>query len=203
MVLVALTVELTCVGHDIVEVTTREATIVVIAVVALYIEVDRTIRLVGIASVENALNHLDLLDDMTRSLWLDRGRLNAQLTHCIAVALRIVVCNLHRLELLEASLLCNLILAFVGILLQVAYIGNVAYVAHLVAQRLEVAEQKVEGYGWACVTQVWIAINCWAADIHTHVVGVNRLERLLATCERIVQYNLFHSCLYFLFFVIL
>ena len=132
--LIGLTIELTRVGYDIVEITTRKATIAVILIVALHIEIDRAVRLISIACIEDTLNHLDLLDDMARSVWLDRWRLNAKLTHSIVVALGVVVRNLHRLELLEACLLSNLILTLVGILLEVAHIGDVTHIAHLVAK---------------------------------------------------------------------
>ena len=41
--------------------------------------------------------------------------------------------NLHRLELFELRLLGNLVLAFVGIVLEVTNVSYVAHVAHLVA----------------------------------------------------------------------
>ena len=186
MVLVALAIQLSGVGDDIVEVATRKTTIVEVLVVLLHVEVDRAVRLVGIARIEDALNHLDLLDDMARSVWRDGWRLNAQLAHSVVVTLGVVVGNLHRLQLLKAGLLSNLILAIIGILLQVAYVGDVTHVAHLVAQRLQVAEQEVEGYGRTCVTQVWIAIYSRSTNIHSYVFRVDWLERLLATCERIV-----------------
>ena len=197
VVLVALAIELAGVGDDVVEVAARETTIVVVLVVLLDIEVDRAVRLVGISRLEDALNHLNLLDDVARGVGLDRGRLNAKLAHSIVVALGVVVRNLHRLELLEACLLSNLIFALVGILLEVAHIGDVTHIAHLVAQRLEIAEHKVEGYGGAGMTQVWVAIDGRTADIHAYMLGVDRLKHLLAACERIVQGNLFHLCVCF------
>ena len=52
------------------------------------------------------------------------------------------------------------------------------------------AEHKIEGDGRASMTQVWITIDGRTADIHAYVLRIDRLERLLATCERVVQYNL-------------
>jgi hypothetical protein len=102
------------------------------------------------------------------------------------ITLGVVVGYLHRLKLLEASFLCNLILALVGIVLEVAYIGDVAHITHLVAQSLQVAEHKVEGDRWTSVAQVWITINSRAADIHTYTTLVEWLKCLLAASERIV-----------------
>ena len=102
------------------------------------------------------------------------------------VTLSVVVRHLHRLELLEASLLCNLILALVGIVLQVAHVGNVTNIAHLVAQSLEVAEHQIECNRGARVSQMGIAIYGRTANVHTYTTFVNWLKHLFATCERIV-----------------
>ena len=96
------------------------------------------------------------------------------------VTLCVVVCYLHRLKLLKASLLCNLILALVSIVLKVTYISNITHIAHLIPLSLKVAEQKVKGNGWASMSQVWIAIDSRSADIHTYAVFVDWLKHLLA-----------------------
>ena len=48
-------------------------------------------------------------------------------------AVGIILCHLHRLQLLEAGLLLYLILTLVGVVLQVANVGYIPYVSHLVA----------------------------------------------------------------------
>ena len=184
--LIALTIELASVGHDILKVTTRKDTIAVLLVIFLNVEVDRAIRLVGIALVEDALHELDLLDDVTRCVGLNRGSQHTQLSHRSLVALGVVVSNLHRLQLLEASLLCNLILTLVGILLEVTYIGDVTNVAHLESLRLEVAEQKIEGNRGTSVSQVRIAINGRTANVHTNMGRVERLKCLFTARKGIV-----------------
>ena len=131
--LVALAVELAGVGYDVVEVSSRQLAVVVVVVVLLDIEIDRAIRLVGISGIPDTLHKLNLLDDMTRSVGLNRGRKNIQLVHCTVVTLGVVVCNLHRLQLLQTSLLCDFILAFVGIVLQMSHVSDVAHVAHLIS----------------------------------------------------------------------
>ena len=78
------------------------------------------------------------------------------------------------------------ILAIIGILLQMTYIRDVTHIAHLVAQRLQVAEHKVEGYGGACMAQVWVAIDGRTADVHSDATFIEGLKGLLAASERIV-----------------
>ena len=101
------------------------------------------------------------------------------------------------IEVLEARLLGDLVLALVGVVLEVSDVGDVAHVTHLVTQGLEVAEQQVEGDRRACVAQVGVAIDRGAADIHAYMLGVDGLEGLLAARERIVQIefavHVFHS----------
>ena len=103
------------------------------------------------------------------------------------VAVGIVLGYFHWLQLLKACLLFNLVVALIGIVLKVAYVGDVTHIAHLVAQRLEIAEQHVECDGWARVTKMWVAVNGWAAHIHTYRAFVQWHEVFLATSERIVD----------------
>jgi hypothetical protein len=102
------------------------------------------------------------------------------------ITLGVVVCHLHRLQLLQARLLGYLVLAIVGIVFEVSYIGYVTHITHLVAYSFKVAKQKVEGNGRACVTKMWVAIYGRTTDIHTHTALVQGLKHLLATRECIV-----------------
>ena len=187
--LVRLPVELARVGHDVLEVAAREASVVVFGIVFLHVEIDRAVRDIGESVVKDPLHEGDLLDDVARGVGLDRGGLDVERVHRAVVALRIVVRHLHRFELLEARLLGDLVLALVGIVLQMAYIRDIAHVAHLVTQRLEVTEQQVEGHGRTGVTQMRIAVDRRSADIHPDAPGRQRLELLLAAGERIVKHE--------------
>ena len=187
--LVALAVELARVGDDVVEVAARQAAVVVGGVVLLDVEVYRAVRHVGVARIENPLDEGNLLDDVARSAGLDRGRLDVERIHSVVVALRIVVGHLHRFELLETRLLGDFVLTLVGVVFQMAHVGDVAHVAHLVARGLQVAEQQVEGHGRTGMAQMGVAVDRGAADVHPHAAGGNRLEHLLAAGERIVKHE--------------
>ena len=103
------------------------------------------------------------------------------------VAVGVILRNLHRLQLFQPCLLLNLVIALVGIVLQMAHIGDVAHIAHLVAEVLQVAEKDVEGDGRTGMSQMGIAIDRGSADIHSYMGGVQRLEALLLPVQCIVN----------------
>jgi hypothetical protein len=94
--------------------------------------------------------------------------------------------DLHRFELFDASLLCDLIVALVGIVFEVSDIGDIADVADLVAKVLQIAEEEVEGNGGACVSEMSIAIDRRSAHIHSYHSGMHGFEQLFLMCQRIV-----------------
>ncbi len=107
--------------------------------------------------------------------------------HVAVVAVQVHLHYLHRLELFEACLLGDLVLARVRVMLEVSYVGDVAHISDLVPQVFQVTEQDVESHGRAGVTQVGVAVYGRAADIHAYMSGVNGLERLLGASQRIVD----------------
>ena len=127
---------------------------------------------------------------MTGSERFDGGRKHPERTHGIVVTLRIVVSYFHGFQLFEPRLLRYLVFPLVGIVLQMAHIGDVAHVAHLVTERTQVAEQQVESNGRPCVPQVRVAIDGRAADVDAHMGRIHRFELLLAPGEGIVEHQL-------------
>ena len=111
---------------------------------------------------------------------LDAGGQHVERLHGGMVAVSVILCHFHGLELLEACLLGNLVLALISIVLEVAYVGNVAHIAHLVAQLLQVAEKHVERDRRPGVSQMGVAIDRGAADVHAHHRLIEGHEMLLA-----------------------
>ena len=72
-------------------------------------------------------------------------------------------------------------------MLQVAYVGDVAHIAHLVAQMGQIAVNDVECNCRTCVAQVAVAVNCRPADIHAHHVFMKRFENLFLAGHGIVD----------------
>ena len=151
------------------------------------VEINAAIALVGEAGIDDFLDNLNLLDDVAAGVGLDAGWQHVEASHGLVVAVGVVLRHLHGLQLLEASLLGYLVLALVGVVLQVPHIGDVAHVAHLVALVTQVAEQYIEGYGGTSMPQVRVAIYGGATDVHAHVVGSLGSEKFLGMGKRIID----------------
>ena len=67
------------------------------------------------------------------------------------------------------------------------HVGDVAHVAHLVAERLQITEQQVEGHGRTRVPQMRIAVDRRPADVHGDLPGLDGFEVHLLAAARIVQ----------------
>ena len=118
---------------------------------------------------------------------LDGRTQHIQLVHGGMIAIGVVLRHLHGLKVLETGLLRDFVLAFVGIVLQVTHVGDVAHIAHFIAKVLQLPEYQVECDGRTGVAKVRIAINGGTADVHAHMRGVQGFERLLAAREAVVN----------------
>ena len=174
-------------GQKLVDVAARELAVVMVGVIFRHVEIDRAVADIGIAAVENLLHIFDLLDDMARSVGLDRRREHVQRLHGMVVAVEIELHNLHRLKLFETRFLGYLVLPLVGVVLEMSDVGYVTDIAHLIAQMGQVAEEDVEGYGRTRVAQMRIAIDGRAADIHADAPGIERLEGLFEALEGVID----------------
>ncbi len=158
-----------------------------ILVVFSHIEIYRTLALVGIARLKDLLDVFNLLDDMAGGVRLYAWGKHIECLHIVVVTVEIVLHHFHWLQLLETRLLSNLVFAGIGIMLEMAYIGDVAHVAHLHALMLEVAEEDVEGDGRSGMTQMGIAVDSRTADIHTNTPLMEGLEGLLSAGEGVID----------------
>ena len=167
----------------------------------MYIKINATVAFIGKAVVQNLLHQLLLLNDVSCGVRFNAGWQHVQRLHGGVIAVGIILCYLHGLELLQACLLLYFVVTLIGIVLQVSYVGNVAHITHLIALVLEVAKQHVEGDGRTGVSQVWIAINGGSAHIHAHMRSVDGLKQFLLSCQRVVYYQrLCCHCVYNLTF---
>ena len=125
--------ELTALVDDVGEVAARQYAVFVVLVVFLYVEIHGAVALVGVAVLENLLHELLLLYDVARGVRLYRWRQGVEKLHGLVVAVGVVLRYLHGLKLLQACFLLYLVIALVGVVLEVAHVGDVAHVAHLIA----------------------------------------------------------------------
>ena len=131
--LLAYAVQLAAGIDDVLEVAAREDAVLVVLVVFLHIEIDGAVGLIGIASIKNLTHEGLLLDDVARGMGLNAGGQTAEGRHGFVETVGVVLGNLHGLQLFEFRLLGNLVLALIGIVLEVAHIRDIADVAHLIA----------------------------------------------------------------------
>ena len=103
------------------------------------------------------------------------------------VALCVVLDHLHGLQFLQAGLLCNLVLTFIGIMLQMSYVRDIANIAHLVSKFLQEAEQDVVGNTRASVTKMRVSVNGGTAHVHAHMTFMDGLEEFLGAGKRICK----------------
>ena len=103
------------------------------------------------------------------------------------VAVEIMLHHLHRLELLETCFFGNLVLALVGIMLEMAHVGDIADVAHLVAEMAQIAEEDVESDGGTGVSQMAVAVHRRAAHVHAYPLRMYGAEQFLAARQGVVD----------------
>ena len=103
------------------------------------------------------------------------------------VAVGVILCHLHRFQVLETGFFGNLVFAFVSIMLQVTDVGDVAHVTYFVTEVPQVSEDQVEGDGWTGVAEVSVTVDGGTTDVHADMRSVDGFERLLATSKRIVN----------------
>ena len=131
--------------------------------------------------VEYLLHKRHLLNDMPARVRLYRRRQHVEQLHVAVVTVGVVLHHLHRLQLLQPCFLGYLVLALIGIVLQVPHVGDVAHITHLITKVLQVPIQQVEGDGRASMPQVCIPVHRRSAHIHPHMPLMQRTKILFLT----------------------
>ncbi len=109
------------------------------------IKIYRTFAFVTHSFFQNGFNHRNLLYNMSGSTRFDAGFQHIEFIHGGMIAVSKILYHFHRFQLLKACFFCNFIFAFVGIIFEVANIGNITHIAHFEAQVLQVTKYQVEG----------------------------------------------------------
>ena len=181
------TVELSGGVDHVVEIAAREDAVAMFSVVGLNVEVDGSVAFVGESIGQNPLHQFFLLNDMARGLRFDAGGKHAQELYSGVVCVGIMLGNLHGFELFEPGFLGDFVVSLVGIVFQMAHVGDVSHVAHFVAEVLQIAKHDVEGDGGASVPQVWVAVDGGPADVHANVGGVKGFESFFLSTQSVVD----------------
>ncbi len=151
------------------------------------IEVDVTTRLVGIPVGLDALDHLDHIVDVIRSLADHRGLFDIEFLHVVEEGLGEVLGDVPDRLSHFAGALDDLVFALVGIVGKMTDIRYVHHVADLVPEVLESAAKLVLEDVAAQISDMGILIDRGPAGIHTHSVVVDGYELLYRAAERVKQ----------------
>ena len=173
--------------QHILDITARKDTVIMIFVVFLYVKINGAFAFVSISVVKNLLYQFDLLDDMARSMRFDAGRKHVEGLHRLVVTVQVELHYFHRLQLFQTGFLGNFVFTFIGIMFQMTYVGNVAYITYFVSYMCKITEQQVECDSRAGVSQMRIAIDRRTTDIHAYVGFMQRDKLFLLSCERVVN----------------
>jgi hypothetical protein len=95
--------------------------------------------------------------------------------------------QLHRLELFEDGLFCDLVLCLAALFFEVAGIGDITDVPDLIAKMEQVTVDEIERNGGPGMPQMAFAADGWAAYIHAHMTGCDGSENLFLTGIRIMD----------------
>ena len=143
------------------------------AVIALHVEIYRSLAFVSHPGIQYAFYHGYLLYDMTRCPWFDAWFEHIQFVERGMVPVREILHHFHGFQLLEPGFLGNFIFALVGIIFEVTHIGNVTHITYFISQVAQVTEYQVECNGRARMPQVSISIYSRATHIHAYMRGIN------------------------------
>jgi hypothetical protein len=133
------------------------------------------------------LRYPDLFHDVSGSGGFNAWREDVELAHDFVKVFRVLFDDLHWFELFDARLFGDFVFAFIGIAFQVAYIGNIAHIAHFVSEKAQVAGDDIEGEECPHISEVHLIIDSGAAHIHADLSGVDAFEFFLFSREGVAD----------------
>ena len=151
------------------------------------VEVDSVRQGVGVPRPLEPLAEIDLLGDVLGGPAQHVGCQTAQPRDIVYPFLRIACGNLSSALTRLARGDLHLVLTGVGVIGQVAHIGDVDDVSHCVAERAQRALQQIRKHVGTHVADVLGGVDRGATAVHTNDTGLDRFEGLLGTCRSVVD----------------
>jgi len=148
------------------------------------IEIDRAVDLIGHPLFEQLLHQFDLFGDVAAGARRDVGAQHIEGVHGGEIGAGIALDQLHRLQLLALGPAQDAVLTAVE---EMADVGDVLHIAHLVAEEAQVAHDHIEGEIALDVADVGVVVDRRAADVHVDAAGGDRLEELFLAAEAVVN----------------
>src|SRR5260221_553464 len=130
-----LAVKVTTAFHQIFNVAARKNSIVIGLIVFFYIKINGAIHFISQPKLDQFFCDVDLLNDMPRGRRLNARWKDIEYPHYCVEIFGVSFYDFHRLELLEAGLLPDFILTFIGITFQVTNIRDVSNVPNFIAEK--------------------------------------------------------------------
>ena len=156
-----------------------------------HIEINRAIAYIRQPAIKDLLHHFDLLRDMSGGTRLNTGWQGVENAHHIMEAHGIPLCYFHGFKLGNLGALCHPVLTIVG---KVTYIGDIPYIAHLVAKMQEITINGIETAEGTAIAEVHVTVNGRATDIHPDVTGSDWVEFFLFARKGIVNLEWTRCC---------
>src|SRR6185437_710298 len=157
--------------QQIVQDTAAEFSVRVLRRIFLYVEVDRSIYLIGKSRIDDLFDHADLFHDVTGCGRLDARIEVIELVHGPMEQVGIFLHKLHRLQLFDNGLFGDLVLGFASFFFEMPGVGDVPHITDLITQMEQITVNKIKGDKGAGVTQVAFAADRRAAYIHADMSG--------------------------------
>src|SRR5665647_1599127 len=108
--------------------------------------------------------------------------------HCLVKTVHVLLNHLHRLEMLLLRPAAYPVFSrFIDFVLKVPDVSDVAHIPDFISEVQQVSVQHIERYCRPCMTQMRLAVNGGAADIHAGKRRRHGFEQLFFTGEGVIQ----------------
>ena len=144
--------------------------------VSRHIKIDRAIDLIGVSLGDERFDHFDLLGNVATGAGANVGAHHRKGVHVLEIDAGVHLHNLHGGDGILPRFALNFVLALVGIAHQMADIGDVLDIQHVVAQVAQVAHHHIEadvGFG---VANVGVIVHGGTADVDVDFARVEGLK---------------------------
>ena len=148
---------------------------------------------IGVAFVDQGLDHLLNLNDVTCRAAAYGRTADIQLVHGLEEFIFIIVGDGYRIELLDACLLLDLILALIRVTYEVTDVCDVLNIFHIVADIFEISVNDVKADVALRMADMRHSVDSRSADIHSDISRDDALEFFFCPLEIVKYAYISHS----------
>jgi len=152
------------------------------------VEIHVPVGNVRMAFLNKLLNGLDLLADMLGRAHVEARVRNAQSFHVMHILEHALVNDLVGVNAVDARLALDLVLAGVGVIGQMANVGDILHITHIEPALPEMLHKHIERYIALCMAKMRRPVDSRPADIDANMPLHQRDELLFRATHRVVQH---------------